>query len=223
MPSRTMTLRYATKANTAATMIAKGMATGAPINIPQATPSPQEIVEGRHPIRRLMPKGYTATAAPMTRQKARNAAKAASNRRRTKRSPLFPSADADDRSPQRMRSSRILERGLIRRSIIQNALAGTGMSEWYVGQRVVCVDTGFLDFSDAPELTEGGIYTVTEVLPRRRGYFGLRVREVEAKEKYHAFDERRFRPLTEAARDRRQASDLRDGSASPSSDREAER
>ncbi len=89
------------------------------------------------------------------------------------------------------------------------------MGEWYVGQRIVCVDNGFLDFSDAPELTEGSIYTVTEVMPRKRGHFGLRVKEVEAKEKYHAFDERRFRPLTEAARARRLSSDLRDGSTPP--------
>jgi hypothetical protein len=73
------------------------------------------------------------------------------------------------------------------------------MADWYVGQLVVCVDNGFLDFSDAPELTEGSMYTVVEVLPRKRGFLGLRVREVEAKEKYRAFDERRFRPLTEAA------------------------
>lgn len=96
------------------------------------------------------------------------------------------------------------------------------MSDWYVGERVVCVDNGFLDFSDAPELTEGAIYTVTEVLPRKRGFFGLRVKEVEAKEKYHAFDERRFRPLTEAAWGRQQASVVRDGSARPASGREAE-
>jgi hypothetical protein len=75
----------------------------------------------------------------------------------------------------------------------------TAMGDWYVGQLVVCVDNGFLDFSDAPELTEGSVYTVVEVLPRRRGFLGLRVKEVEAKEKYRAFDERRFRPLTEAS------------------------
>ena len=90
------------------------------------------------------------------------------------------------------------------------------MGEWYVGQRIVCVDNGFLDVSDAPELTEGSIYTVSEVMPRKRGHFGLRVKEVEAKEKYHAFDERRFRPLTEAAQDRRLSSGLLAGSTRPS-------
>ncbi len=89
------------------------------------------------------------------------------------------------------------------------------MGGWYVGQRIVCVDNGFLDFSDAPELTEGSIYTVVEILPKKRGFFGLRIKEVEAKEKYHAFDERRFQPLTEAARDPRQSSDLSVARAPP--------
>ena len=78
--------------------------------------------------------------------------------------------------------------------------------EWYVGEEVVCVNNRFLDLSDAPELSEGSLYTIKEILPRRRGYVGLAVRETAAKDRFLAFDERRFRPVRIVA-DRRQPID----------------
>ena len=68
-------------------------------------------------------------------------------------------------------------------------------TSWYVGEKVVCVDNGFLELSDAPELAEGAVYTVRQVLPPRRGFVGLAVDEAPAKAVFQAFDERRFRPL----------------------------
>ncbi len=73
--------------------------------------------------------------------------------------------------------------------------AGEPTGEWYVGEQVVCVNNRFLDLADAPELSEGSVYTIKEILPRRRGYAGLAVRETPARDKFLAFDERRFRPL----------------------------
>ncbi len=66
---------------------------------------------------------------------------------------------------------------------------------WFVGQRVVCVYNGYLDLSDAPELTEGKVYSVDAVLPRKNGHYGLVVTHVMAKTAFQAFDERRFKPL----------------------------
>ena len=73
------------------------------------------------------------------------------------------------------------------------------MVDWHVGQKIVCVDNGFLDFSDAPELVEGSIYTIVSILPPKRGFFGLQVREVAAKLRFSAFDERRFQPIQTTA------------------------
>ncbi len=73
--------------------------------------------------------------------------------------------------------------------------ADEAAGEWYVGEQVVCVNNRFLDLSDAPELSEGAVYTIKEILPRRRGYVGLAVLETAAKDKFLAFDERRFRPV----------------------------
>ena len=75
------------------------------------------------------------------------------------------------------------------------AAVGDRPGDWYVGEQVVCVNNRFLDLADAPELSEGSVYTVTAVLPRRRGYVGLAVLETPARDKFLAFDERRFRPL----------------------------
>ena len=66
---------------------------------------------------------------------------------------------------------------------------------WYVGEKVVCINNGFLYLSDAPELSQGAVYTVRQILPPQRGYFGLAVDETDAKPAFHAFDERRFRPF----------------------------
>lgn len=74
------------------------------------------------------------------------------------------------------------------------AWGGTA-DDWYVGEQVVCVNNRFLDLSDAPELSEGSLYTIKEILPRRRGHVGLAVLETAAKDKFLAFDERRFLPL----------------------------
>ncbi len=74
-------------------------------------------------------------------------------------------------------------------------MADEATGEWYVGEQVVCVNNRFLDLSDAPELNEGAVYTIKEILPRRRGYIGLAVLETAAKDKFLAFDERRFRPI----------------------------
>ncbi len=78
--------------------------------------------------------------------------------------------------------------------------AGEAGGEWYVGQAVVCVYNRFLDLSDAPELSEGAVYTIRAILPQRRGHVGLAVLETSAKDKFLAFDERRFRPLKAVAR-----------------------
>ena len=77
------------------------------------------------------------------------------------------------------------------------------MADWYVGESVVCVDNGFLDYADAPELVEGEIYTIESILPPKRGHIGLRIVEVEARAHFVAFDERRFRPLKVIAERRR--------------------
>ena len=66
---------------------------------------------------------------------------------------------------------------------------------WYVGEKIMCVNSGFLDLADAPELVEGAVYTIAAIWPKRRGYYGLELAEVDAKAKFVAFDERRFRPL----------------------------
>lgn len=78
------------------------------------------------------------------------------------------------------------------------AEAGPEVSPWYAGEEVVCVNNRFLEFSDAPELVEGRVYTIRDVWPPRRGHIGLQVFEVDAKAKFRAFDERRFelRPWT---------------------------
>ena len=73
--------------------------------------------------------------------------------------------------------------------------AGEPAAEWYVGEQVVCVNNRFLDLADAPELSEGSVYTIKAILPQRRGYVGLAVLETPARDKFLAFDERRFRPL----------------------------
>ena len=56
------------------------------------------------------------------------------------------------------------------------------------------MNNGFLDLADAPELTEGAVYTIAEIWPERRGHLGLELAEVDAKTVFLAFDERRFRP-----------------------------
>ena len=75
------------------------------------------------------------------------------------------------------------------------AVADAPGGDWYVGEQVVCVNNRFLDLSDAPELSEGSVYTIKEIWPRRRGFVGLAVLETAAKDKFLAFDERRFRPV----------------------------
>ena len=75
------------------------------------------------------------------------------------------------------------------------AIGGPASTSWYVGEKVVCVNNRFLDLSDAPELAEGAVYTVRQVLPPRRGFLGLAIEETPAKAAFKAFDERRFRPL----------------------------
>jgi hypothetical protein len=73
-----------------------------------------------------------------------------------------------------------------------------GRETWYVGEKVICVNNGFLDLADAPELTESAIYTIADIWPERRGHLGLELAEVDAKAVFVAFDERRFRPLLES-------------------------
>ncbi len=68
-------------------------------------------------------------------------------------------------------------------------------ASWYVGEKIVCVNNRFLELSDAPELSEGAVYTVQRILPPRRGYLGIAVDETPAKLAFRAFDERRFRPF----------------------------
>lgn len=80
----------------------------------------------------------------------------------------------------------------------QPALAAPA-GDWYVGERVMCVNNRFLDLSDAPELSEGSLYTIKAILPRRRGFAGLAVLEAAAKDRFLAFDERRFQPLKSVA------------------------
>ena len=67
---------------------------------------------------------------------------------------------------------------------------------WYVGEPIICVNSGFLDLADAPELAVGTVYTIAAIWPKRRGHYGLELREVDAKAIYVAFDERRFRPAS---------------------------
>lgn len=72
------------------------------------------------------------------------------------------------------------------------ALSADQSPRWFVGETIVCVNNRFLDLSDAPELVEGQVYTIKDILPARRGHLGIVVEEVRAKSRYLAFDERRF-------------------------------
>ena len=91
----------------------------------------------------------------------------------------------------------LLALGLVASVDIGHARAD-GVLSWFAGEHVVCVYNGYLDLADAPELTEGQVYTVDTVLPRKNGHFGLIVAHVEARAKFRAFDERRFMPLVSA-------------------------
>ena len=87
-----------------------------------------------------------------------------------------------------------------------DAAGEASQSRWFIGERIVCVTNRFLDMSDAPELVEGQIYTIKEILPAKRGHLGIEVVEVRAKDRYLAFDDRRFErlaPFTTAARQAR--------------------
>ena len=97
---------------------------------------------------------------------------------------------------------------------LASALAATAAEspspQWFVGEKVVCVNNRFLDLSDAPELVEGRVYTISDILPARRGFLGIAVEEVRAKTRYLAFDERRFELVALFAAARRWRRDRND-------------